>query len=313
MAGAKWLAVLAAALLFSGCVTRPADPRVAALAVDTTEDGYRWSFRLTSGETVTAAARTLEQALAARGLALDRVSQIGFSPSLAERGISPVMDQLLRQPNLPRGAAVLLAPDPSGSPQQPPAAGPRLHHLRTHLMGAGGDAVLPVAGAPAAAVLKGDRLAGVLSPAETATLALVRGAPGPFIAELPDPRAPDRTVVLRFHQPAPPRYQTGFYRGRPWIGVAVTLRAEILDAAPSNRSRLPGAAAGYWRKERIEPLLRKLYGGWEADPLDLAQRFRLRFATMDAWQAYRWRERIKHLQFQVHTDVQLLHGRIQTP
>lgn len=299
----KWLAfALAAALLGAGCLTRPAAPGVAALAVDTADEGYRWTFHLMPEARVTTAARTLEQALGSlpRGARLDTLRQIALSRELTEQGLHPVVRQLLRQPDLPRGAAVTMGDAPEAEP-----AHTRLQHLGSRLHGAyGGDPVLP-AGADALAILKGDRLAGVLSPAETATLEMLAGAPGPFIAEIADPRAPGRTLVLRFTQPAPPAWQTTVYRGRPHLTASLTLQANVLEGTPASRTKLAETAAGYWQKERIEPLLRKVYGEWGADPLALGQRFRLRFPTMDAWRDYRWDERVKTIQFRIDTAVLL--------
>lgn len=159
------------------------------------------------------------------------------------------------------------------------------------------------------AVFRRDRLVGYLSVDETAALLAFRGRMGKVYSTWSDPLEPGQTISIRLGQENKPKIRTGLAGGKPRIHIKLQIEGEVLAVTgktsytfPKNRRILERYIARAWEKDVIKPLLSRVYGEWGADPAGFGHAFRKNFASLDAWLAWQWPDRIRDLQVTVETD-----------
>jgi spore germination protein KC len=158
------------------------------------------------------------------------------------------------------------------------------------------------------AVLRGDRLAGFLTVDETQALLALRGEMGKAYMTLPDPLNKGRRLTIRYQQENKPKNIARITPDGPQVTVRLLLEGEVLSGTanyrdPAQRRQIEQAAASFM-EEIIRSVLRKTIE-WQADPVGYGLLFRTRFATWDAWVAYRWRKQIPRLRVQVDADMRI--------
>jgi spore germination protein KC len=187
-----------------------------------------------------------------------------------------------------------------------PIKGPGPSALAGELPRAGGNPMELVG----TAVFARDRLVGFLNVDETQMLLALRGGMGKAYISFPDPDAPDRMVLMRFHQENKPKKRAAFLGIRPYVQVHLLLEGEVLavpggdDYVPAPaRVRLERAAEAHATKT-IRGLLDKLTK-WGADPVGFGFLFRGGFATWQDWERYNWREHVRDLKVDVSVQMRI--------
>ncbi|HYG60251.1 MAG TPA: Ger(x)C family spore germination protein [Symbiobacteriaceae bacterium] len=216
-----------------------------------------------------------------------------FVSRISTQGIDPMV------------AAAAVNPWIKPGPQMPPGGG--LQSATAGELARGGGNPVEQIGT---AIFQRDRLAGFLNVDETQMLLALRGEMGKAYITFPDPDSPEDPVTMRFHQENLPKYVAVYRGGRPHVTVRILFEGEVVSTLggtdftkPEARRRLELAATRFADKT-IGELLGKL-SEWEADPVGFGLLFRGRAASLDAWEAYNWRGRVKDLTVVVETDMRV--------
>lgn len=274
--------------------------------------------------------------ITSRDLFLGQVMVIGASERLARQGLGPLLEFLMNNTDIPRATWFVITAGPPGKilgvkpPQQTfpefyldnvfragsKAAGTlALPYWRLWVMSLrqGQDALVPVAEpgpqqqirVARAAALRGDRLAGVLSPRETRLVAMLRGARNVmWEVRLEDGRTftfrttQARTTLLPLANPSggPPRF-------RFQVEMHVVLD-EAHEFNPSDWAHLEQAARRHVAAS-ITRLVHKLQG-WQSDIWGFGERYRV--TDPQRFAAAPWPEQWQRAHVEVVVQVRMVRG-----
>jgi spore germination protein KC len=215
---------------------------------------------------------------------LSRLAAVGEDPYLPVAAVNPAVDDLLSPL--------------SQEAQQSSLAG--------NMPRAGGNPVELVG----TAVFRRDRLVGFLNVDQTQMLLAMKGAMGKAYMSFPDPDKKGESVTMRFHQENFPEVKAEFQGGAPSVHMAFKFEGELLVAPggtdysqPAARDRLERAAEAFADKTMQEVVDQVLK--WQVDPVGLGQRYRGRFSSWAAWEAYEWHSKLAELRLTVETTMRV--------
>lgn len=216
----------------------------------------------------------------------------------------------------------------------------RLHHVLSRRAGIGIDPFAPVVGAnrkimgtngkesttksaiagdldrmgknpmevAGTAIIRDDKLVGMLTVDETQGLLALRGEMGKAYVTIPDPINPPEQITIRLQQENKPKTTITLTPNGPRVHVRLLFEGEALAGTedftdPAQRRKVEQAVAAYMR-ETIDGVNTKLTE-WKADPVGYGLMLRPRFYRWEDWAAFRWRSHVPHMRVQVTIDVRI--------
>lgn len=160
------------------------------------------------------------------------------------------------------------------------------------------------------AIFRRDRLAGYLNVDQTQMLLAMKGSMGKAYMSFPDPDHPEKPVTMRFQQENFPEVKTSMRGSSPSIHMAIKFEGELLAVPggtdftdPAARQRLE-QAAGNFAKTTMRQVVDRLVE-WGADPIGLGNRYRGRFSSWAAWEAFDWPSRVRDMELTVQTTMRV--------
>ena len=164
------------------------------------------------------------------------------------------------------------------------------------------------------AVLRGDRMVGVMDTLETAIFMMMEGTHPGAIFSLPDPDDSTRQIVLDIKTRQPTKLRTrvqsdgvAHIQLTACVGATIEL-AQNLDAdytSALDTERLERYVEGYIRRQAGQLILRS-QAQWDADILLLGKKMAGEFSTIQDWEAYDWPSQYPDAVINVDVDLQII-------
>ncbi|MFZ5824397.1 MAG: Ger(x)C family spore germination protein [Bacillota bacterium] len=157
------------------------------------------------------------------------------------------------------------------------------------------------------AVFHKDRLMGMLDVNESIAILALRGEMGKVYQTVPDLEG--RPITIRYGQETKPQYRVSLDGENAAVQIRLVIDGELICVAgmtdytePTMRRQLEEHIAAFADATVYNPLVRKLYNEWGADPIGLGQVVRRRFPTFLHWMEYGWSDRIQEVVVTVQTE-----------
>lgn len=175
---------------------------------------------------------------------------------------------------------------------------------------------IPKVGEPKAevmglAIFDGDRMVGELDGASATNYLMVTGDFKSAYVSIPDPKSPDKYVVLNVSQRTKPKRKVELTDGKPKNSVDISLEASFVSIQSgtnyedTNMTPLIEKAASDLFHKGITTFLNRTAKEFKSDVSGFGKEVARQFLTWQEWQDFKWLDRYKDSTFEVSIKVKI--------
>lgn len=161
------------------------------------------------------------------------------------------------------------------------------------------------------AVFDGTKMVGELDGAETTNFLMVTGEYRNAFITFPDPKIPDKNIVLNVSQSRKPVHKIEFEEGEPKVHVEISLEADFLSIQSgynyedTKNTPIVETSVEKLLSKHITTLLDRTAKEFKSDICGFGKQAKKQFLTWKEWEDFKWLDKYKDSAFDVEVNLKI--------